>query len=149
MNGQILDNTREVLCTIVNFLPVSLRKLFSLAYFASLTPAFQRKWLLSRIMSGLFWSHCLSLSGKKWTVFQSTPEYELCDALFFWGQFFCCDFFFPCVLGELSPKTAFHWKIVFFFHWKWRLKLDWNLNQQYILNLFITSSMVILKCRVQ
>ena len=85
-----------------------------LNYFASLTPAFQCKWLFSRIVSGLFWSHCLSLSGKKWTIFQSTPMYGMCHAFFFFltrdTSFSVVLWLFFCMWGELLPKPVFHWK---------------------------------------
>lgn len=99
LSGQILGIVWEVLRRLFHFLLTSLRKLSS-NYFASLTPAFQCKWLFSRIMSDLFWSHCLSLSGKKWTIFQSTPMYIICVMLcFFWGEIAL--FLFYCVFVSL------------------------------------------------
>lgn len=83
-----------------------------LNYFSSLTPAFQCKWLFSRIVSDLFWSHCLSLSGKKWTVFQSNPVYNVCEMLWFYLRrdmsFFVVLWLFFCMLDKLSPQTVFH-----------------------------------------
>lgn len=81
-----------------------------------MTPAFQCKWLFSRIMSDLFWSHCLSLSGKKWTVFQSVPMSIVWGMFAFLGR----DTSFSIVLWLFFPSL--------FSLFLCRLKMTWMVS---------------------